>query len=171
MNLILCGLPGSGKTTYGSLLAESQGLPFIDTDQLIEVSLRKVSCRQVYRKKGAIFFRRLESAIVQNLQCPKPTIIATGGGTMMDPANVRYLRAIGTIGYLKASGEFLYDDLMKRGMPAYLDPKKPKESFLALALMRHPIYAQEADFTIELEQHAPEMVVQILRETLQTLAK
>ena len=106
MTLILSGLPMSGKTTIGKLLAEKLQLPFLDTDRLIEESYvamtgMNCSCRQIFFEKGEPFFRDLEKEQIKALQGDHARVIALGGGVLIDPDNVRTLQSIGRIFYLK----------------------------------------------------------------------
>lgn len=66
MNIIICGMPASGKTTIGKKAAEKIAWDFIDTDQLIESVYasqtgRACSCNQIYMKEGEVFFATLKS--------------------------------------------------------------------------------------------------------------
>lgn len=72
MNIILCGLPKSGKTTIGKHFAENMKWDFIDTDILIEKAYarsthKKHTCRQIYFEEGEAFFRNIESLIIGSL--------------------------------------------------------------------------------------------------------
>ena len=90
MTLILSGLPMSGKTTIGKLLAEKLQLPFLDTDRLIEQSYAamtgmKCSCRQIHSEKGEVFFRAFEKEQIKALQGDHARVIALGGGVLNRP--------------------------------------------------------------------------------------
>ncbi|MGL4348359.1 MAG: shikimate kinase [Chlamydiales bacterium] len=96
MNIILFGLPRSGKTTIGQKLAVNLSLSFIDTDRIIEKLYQKrfkspYSCREIYQKFGEKKFRILESEAIFSLQNQSNTVIALGGGLfVMQKLSVSY---------------------------------------------------------------------------------
>lgn len=97
MNITLCGLPMSGKSTIGMLIAEKLNRKFIDTDRLIENTYnltknKKYTCRQIYFLEGEKVFRRLEDHQISSLKNTKNSIIAIGGGSLLNPDNIRILK-------------------------------------------------------------------------------
>lgn len=77
--IVLIGLSGSGKSTYGKKLSEQLNLPFYDIDQLIEQK-EGISITQIFAEKGEIYFRELEWRIFNEYVVLENVIIATGGG-------------------------------------------------------------------------------------------
>ncbi|AMB94769.1 hypothetical protein AWM72_08365 [Aerococcus sanguinicola] len=89
-NLILIGMPGSGKTSLGQALAQKLSLDFLDMDQEIErVSGRTIS--EIF-EEGETAFRSFESQLARELDQAKGLIIATGGGVVKDPDNGKPLK-------------------------------------------------------------------------------
>ena len=95
-NIVLTGMPSSGKSTLGKMLAERTGRLLTDTDELV--------CRNpgreipdIFATDGEMEFRRLESEAVRQASCLNASIIATGGGVVLDPANIRRLKRNGRI--------------------------------------------------------------------------
>lgn len=166
MNLIFCGLQNSGKTTIGQLLAIRLGWDFIDTDQLIEGRYgRTQSCREIFIKEGESTFRALEKKVIDSLKVLKNCVIATGGGSLVNPENKNILEQLGKFVYLKANPQLLWTRI--GSIPALLDQNEPKKSFLELAKNRIPIYESVAHYTIETDTLTPEQIVDmILSETL-----
>ena len=105
-NLVLTGMPSSGKSTLGRLLAEKSGRRFVDTDDLIPEKAGK-SIPQIFAENGEACFRAWESEVIQTLAQETGLVIATGGGAVLDGQNVRRLRRNGTILYLKRDLERL----------------------------------------------------------------
>lgn len=145
MNLLLFGFKGSGKTHFGKRLAREIDRPFIDTDDLIlELYLneQKKQCQlgEIYRSLGEEGFRSLESRALQRVQNAKASIIAVGGGAVLKEENVRLLKSIGTLVFLKASREKLKERIFKEELPSFLDPKDPEGSFDRMLHARDPIY-------------------------------
>lgn len=156
MNVVICGLPMSGKTVIGKMLADALFWEFIDTDRLIEKAYTKQtgnhsSCREIFGLEGEAGFRALERRQIQSLASASGSIIALGGGTLCDPDNVTIVRQIGTVVYLKASPVTLWKRVSERGIPAYLDPKDPENDFYTLAKRRIPLYEAAATITVDTE--------------------
>ena len=85
-NIILTGMRGSGKTKLGRLLGRLLGRRFIDTDELIERNA-KMPIVLLVKRRGWDYFRRLERNVIQKLRNEKNAVIATGGGTLINPKN------------------------------------------------------------------------------------
>lgn len=98
-NVILIGMPGSGKTTLGKHMAERTGMPFIDTDTLIEQTVGK-PVTDIFGDMGEEGFRSVEREIIKKAAGMKNTIIATGGGAWVDACSREYLARGGEVTYL-----------------------------------------------------------------------
>jgi len=99
-NLILTGMRGSGKSKLGSLLGRMLGRRFVDIDDLIEEKERK-SIPALVASRGWKYFRMLERKAVKKIMSVRGTVIATGGGTLMNEQNLRMLKKNGKIIFLK----------------------------------------------------------------------
>jgi len=102
MNIILTGVKGVGKTTWGKKLAEKVQYRFIDTDQEIEAMHFKrekehLKCREIHQNFGEIYFRTLEKEVIFSLREAKKSIIALGGGAILSSTTRRSLPELGTI--------------------------------------------------------------------------
>ena len=82
-NLVLLGMMGVGKTTLGKIVAKELSLNFIDTDKLIEKE-NSMKIKDIFEKKGEIFFRSEEEKITLKCLSEKDSIIALGGGSFMN---------------------------------------------------------------------------------------
>ena len=76
-NIVLIGMPGSGKSTVGKRLAKSLDMTFLDTDHLLE-QRTNLKIQDIVNLRGLNFFRRLEETVLAELECEN-TVIATGG--------------------------------------------------------------------------------------------
>lgn len=103
-NIILCGFMGTGKTTIGQIIAGRLGWPFVDTDQVIEERQGK-TIHTIFAEQGEPFFRRLESDLCVELADWQQTVIATGGGTVVNPENRAALQRAGLVVCLDAPAE------------------------------------------------------------------
>ncbi len=103
-NIILCGFMGTGKTTVGKLVAERLGWRFVDTDQVIEEQQGR-SIKAIFASDGEAAFRRMEAALCIELAGWRQTVIATGGGIVLNPANRANLNHAGLVICLEASAQ------------------------------------------------------------------
>ncbi len=95
-NLVLVGFMGSGKTSAGKLVARQLGMEFLDTDALIEQRLGR-TIAQIFETDGEPFFRDRERDIVRELAARDGLVIATGGGIVLNPDNVRDFSRTGIV--------------------------------------------------------------------------
>ena len=102
-NIVLIGMPGTGKSLIGKLLAELTGKTLQDTDAKIEEEA-KMTIPEIFEKEGEAGFRDLESAICKKLGKERNLIIATGGGAILRPENVDALRQNGTLVHITQIG-------------------------------------------------------------------
>ena len=99
-NIVLTGMPGSGKSTVGKLL-NLDGFTFVDTDGEIE---RRCGCsiKELIGEKGEAYFRDLETAVIREVSAESCRIISTGGGAILREENVRALKRNGKLFFLNA---------------------------------------------------------------------
>jgi shikimate kinase len=160
--MILCGLPGSGKTSVGKLLAQKLKLPFIDTDQLIERA-SKQPCRALFHAVGEERFRLIEKEHIASIK-EELAIISVGGGALCDPENAARLQALGCLVYLKAPLNILWERIRQRGTPAYLNPLQPEKAFYEVALKRIPQFEAAAKYIVNTESLQEEEIATLLKE-------
>ncbi len=153
MNIVLCGFKNAGKTTFGSKLAKKYAKTFIDTDLMI---LNECYCdddnleiSRLYSRVGNTEFRQLERVIVNKLRNVDDSVIATGGGTVLDECNVAVLRDVGNIIYLDVPKEILWERFTINPRPAYFPQSNIRQYFDDLYLQRDTLYRQVADYTVD----------------------
>lgn len=105
-NIVLIGMPTSGKTTLGKILSKDMNKQFVDTDEEIEKK-ENMSISQIFALKGEEYFRNLETNIIKDLSTSQALVIATGGGAVLRDENVEYLKRNGKIVFLDRSIENL----------------------------------------------------------------
>mgnify|MGYP000442219970 CR=1 FL=1 len=137
-NIVLIGMPGTGKSLIGKLLAELTGKTLQDTDARIEEEA-KMTIPEIFEKEGESGFRDRESAICKKLGKERNLIIATGGGAILRPENVDALRQNGTLVHITRS----IDKLPTRGRPL----SKNIETLKKMEAQRMPLYKSAADIT------------------------
>jgi len=168
MNIILCGPPMSGKSYYGQRVATLLRLPFIDTDLLIEKRYNEQrgivkTCCEIFNAEGEKYFRNLENEVVKELQGCSATVIAIGGGTLLQENNATNLKQIGRLILLKTEISVLLSRLKQKSyLPAYLVGYDPEKAFINMIEKRDSFYLQHADMSIETHGYSDEEVIHLI---------
>jgi shikimate kinase len=145
--IVLVGLMGAGKSCVGRRLAESLGLPFVDSDEEIEKAAG-FGVTDIFDVYGEPAFRDCERSVIARLLNGGPSIIATGGGAFMDPETRETIKATSTSIWLRADPEVLYQRTKRSRTRPLLTTEDPRAKLIALAELRYPVYA-EADITVD----------------------
>jgi shikimate kinase len=174
MSIILIGMKSCGKTTIGRLLAETIGIPFIDSDAEIEKTHSRergetLSFRQIYKGYGAVYFRALETRTLQHIaQVAGNTnfVFACGGQTPLQEENQEILAALGTIIFLHVEKDMLLQRILAHGIPAFFPyADDPERSLQKLLTERVPVYKKLAAIIVDAGKGtAGEVTHAILRE-------
>ena len=138
-NIVLTGMPGSGKSTVGKLL-DIDGFTFVDTDEEIE---KKCGCsiKELINDKGEKYFRNLETEVIKDISSKNCQIISTGGGAVLRQENVDFLKRNGRI--------FFLDSDFSRLCPTDSRPlSDTKEKLEKLYNERIDIYKKTADIIV-----------------------
>jgi len=98
-NIVLIGMPSSGKTSVGSVLSEKLGKSLVDTDSLI-VEKAGMEITEIFARYGEKHFRDLETEVIKELSSKQDLIISTGGGAILREENVRALKHNGVVVFL-----------------------------------------------------------------------
>ena len=130
-NIILIGMPGSGKSTVGVLLAKTLGYGFIDTDLTIQ-QREGALLQEILDKRGLEAFLDAEEAAICSVTCTG-TVIAPGGSAVCREGAIGHLKQLGTVVYLRVSLEELKGALRRR-MGAYVETDMDAEEAAALTI-------------------------------------
>ena len=156
LNIALIGMPGSGKTTVGKLLAQALGKPFVDADEALEQQAGR-TIPQIFAEDGEDYFRRLESETIAQISREGGQIIATGGGVVLRPENIENLRQNSLLIWLDKQPENL--------SLADNRPLSPGvEANLRLYQQRQPLYQAAADVVIVNEGTAEAAAAEIVHK-------
>jgi shikimate kinase len=157
-NLALIGFMGTGKSSVGRMAAEALHFTFLDTDTVIEARAGK-SIANIFQQDGEPAFRELERKIVEELTRRKRTVIATGGGLPVDPANLASLKTHALVVCLWASPETILERVSGHAHRPLLNEPNPREKIQELLTLRGPFYRQ-ADVLINTEMRSLREVTQ-----------
>jgi shikimate kinase len=145
--VMLVGMPGSGKSTVGRQLGRRLGLPFFDSDHVIEQRLG-CSIRSFFEREGEDAFRDIEEAAIAEL-CQEQGVLATGGGSVLRPANRQRLREAGPVVYLRATPEEIFRRIRQDKRRPLLQVDNPQGRLRELFEARDPLYRETAHFIVE----------------------
>lgn len=161
-NLVLIGMPGAGKSTIGALAAKTLGMPFIDTDLLLQEKTGR-SLQEIIDRDGIPAFLKLEERLVMDLEA-KNTVIATGGSIIYSGSAIEHLRKGGILVYLQLP----YSEIEKRigtAVDRGIVIAKGRELF-DLYEERTVLYEKQAYFTIDCTGRSIEELVQAVCKTI-----
>jgi shikimate kinase len=156
--IALIGMPGSGKSTVGRALARQLQMDWTDTDQVIE---QRLGCtvRAYFDQHGEDAFRDVEEAVIDELTLGAPIVLATGGGSVLRPANRQRLRQRCTVIYLRSSPEHLYRRLRHDTKRPLLQVADPLQRLREMYAQRDPLYRECAHYVIDTHGHVPPTLV------------
>ena len=162
-NVILIGMPGSGKSTVGVLLAKRLGFSFVDVDIVIQEKEKRL-LKEIIAQEGIDGFMAVENRINASLDADR-SVIAPGGSVIDGKEAMEHLREISTIVYLKLS----YEDVKKR-LGNLVDRGvvlKDGMTLLDLYNERVPYYERYADITVDETGQTVGETVDYLRDLIE----
>jgi shikimate kinase len=164
-SLFLTGPMGAGKSTIGQQLSKQLDLPFQDSDHEIEARTG-VDIPLIFELEGEAGFRKRESVVIDELTQLPEIVLATGGGSILDPANREHLNSRGQVIYLRASvDQQLKRTRMDRNRPL-LQTEDPRTRLEELMAVRDPLYLEIASIVIETDGMRVRDVVKKILEML-----
>lgn len=155
MNIVLCGIMGCGKTTVAAELSRLTGMEQTDTDAEIVNEYGRIA--DIFEKYGEARFREIETQTVARISSRDNIIIATGGGCVLNSANVEYLKRNGKIFFLQTRPETLIKRVegdTERPLLAGGAEKRINELLPA----RTPKYLAAADYVVDTDGAEPEEI-------------
>ena len=147
-NIFFVGMMGAGKTTLGRALAQRLQLDFEDTDRVL-IERTGVSVGTIFEIEGEAGFRRRESALLAELAQRRDCVISTGGGVVLEAQNRELMRASGTVVYLYARVEKLWERLRHDSARPLLATADPRATLSELLAARDALYRHAAHIVVE----------------------
>lgn len=140
-NIVLIGMPASGKTTVSTLIGKELSREICDTDQMI-ISTHKVSIPDIFKSEGEAVFRSYESEEIARVSMKNNSVIATGGGAILKKDNVRMLKQNGVLFFIDRPYEKLVPTIDR---PLSSDLESIKKRYDE----RYDLYVESADVVID----------------------
>jgi shikimate kinase len=165
MNLVLIGLRGTGKSTIGRMVAAQLKWEFFDTDTIVQ-DRAGMTIRELFEKKGEPEFRRMESEIVQECSGNNQSVIASGGGAILNDANVAAMKRNGFVVHLSANPAELWRRISLDAATQHTRPKLLQsaesgvEELEKLMLARAAKYAAARHAEVVVEDRSPDEVAE-----------
>lgn len=147
-HLVLVGPMGAGKTSIGRCLARHFGLPFVDTDQEVE-RRTGATVPTIFECEGEAGFRAREREVLARLLAGDASVIATGGGIVLDPGNRRALAEHGHVVHLRVDVPVQRARLARDRSRPLLATGDREATLRRLAAEREPLYAAVADLVFD----------------------
>ena len=160
-NLVFTGMMGTGKSAVGRYLATQLQVPFYDLDELIEQETG-LDIPAIFRERGETVFRELEREAVSRLSGIHGCIIATGGGTIVDPENLRELRRHGEIICLTAAPERILERVEGLEHRPLLWHADKLDRIKEVMRIRAPVYAELGEPIDTTDLSVEEVAAQVL---------
>jgi shikimate kinase len=147
-NVFLVGMMGAGKTTLGKALAQRLAREFLDTDRVL-IERTGVPVATIFEIEGEPGFRRREALALAELAQRHDCVIATGGGIVLAPENREAMRSSGTVIYLRARLESLWERTRHDTARPLLSTPDPRATLARLLQEREPLYRDAAHLVVE----------------------
>ena len=167
LNVALVGFMGSGKTTIGRLLAGRTGFKFLDTDEIVS-RVEGLSVGAIFARHGEAHFRAKEKEVVAGLAKNKRTVMACGGGAVLDEDNQKILESYALVIWLCSSIQAIVSRVRGEDRPL-LAGGDLRERVRQLLTVRQPDYFKTADLIIDADRDAEEVARNIHEEICSTI--
>lgn len=164
--IFLIGPMGSGKTTVGRALSELLGLEFVDLDQQIEARCG-VEVDRIFEVEGEAGFRQRETDMLLDLSERPNMVLATGGGSVLNPDNRALMRRQGLVLWLRTSVDQQLERLARDRRRPLLQAPDRRQRLLTLATERDPLYAACADLVVDSCNVAPAVMAATTAEAIE----
>lgn len=165
-HIFLIGFMGVGKSTVSRILSRKLGRREMDTDGMI-VQQEGRSISEIFEQSGEEYFRRMETGVLDELAGEAPCIVSCGGGMAMREENVVKMKALGTVVFLTAQPETIYDHVKDSTHRPLLNGNMNVPYIRRLMEAREPKYQAAADRVVGTDGCTPEQVAEEIIRVVQ----
>jgi len=171
MNIVLIGLPSSGKTSVGKKLATKLNFDFIDIDDLIS-KIHKINKKEnhnvqtIYQKYGKNYFREIEKRAIKKVKTFENCVIATGGGAIENKKNAEILRENNKIIFLDCNIDILLKRIENQPARPIFEKSNPSDLLKEISEKRTPLYKKLSDKTIDVSSNSIDEIVNNILEMI-----
>jgi shikimate kinase len=168
-SIVLIGMMGAGKSSVGRCLQRRTGLGRLDTDEMLSAEFG-IPIAEIFATHGEEKFRDAETTLLRTLAPDRSAIIVTGGGIVLRHENVDLLKKLGTVVWLTADEQTLFERASRRNDRPLLQKENPRTVYSELFRRREPLYAGAANFSLDTSRKSHEEVAEAILGKLEELA-
>jgi len=161
-NIVLTGFMGTGKSTIGKRLSCKLNMDFVDTDKRIE-DMENMTISEIFAQKGEAEFRRIESAVIEEISKYSNCVIATGGGVVLNRTNMDNLRKNGMIVYLESNVDAIIRNVSGDTGRPLLKKSNLREHIMNMLEQRKNYY-MNYDYKVDVSNVSVEKAVDMIAE-------
>ncbi|MCD7737026.1 MAG: shikimate kinase [Lachnospiraceae bacterium] len=147
-NIFLIGFMGAGKSTIARTLCDLYEMKLVEMDEQIEAQEGR-SISRIFSESGEAYFRSLETELLEDLEQMTNMVVSCGGGAAMREENIAIMRKSGSVIYLSAEPETIYDRVKNAHTRPLLEGHMDIAYIEELMAERHPKYQNAADFAVK----------------------
>ncbi|MBL9190074.1 MAG: shikimate kinase [Opitutaceae bacterium] len=162
VNLYLVGFMGTGKTTVGRAVAQRTGFHALDSDHEIERQQRK-TIPEIFAQDGEPAFRAMEREFIEHGHPAQRTLVACGGGLVVQPGMLELLKSKGVVVCLHASLDTILARTARQRNRPLLEVENPEERVRTLYAAREPIYKQSGTVILTDGRPLSDIAAHVLR--------
>jgi shikimate kinase len=141
-NIVLTGIMGCGKTTVAAILSEDLGMPYVDTDEMVEKAYGSIP--KLF-EKGEEFFRDAESRVVEEVSGYTGHVVSTGGGVVLRKGNMDALKRGGIVFFIDRPVDMIIDTIDTSNRPLLASGS---QALREIYEKRYPLYVSSCDYRI-----------------------
>lgn len=170
-NIILIGYMGCGKSTLGKKLSFRERIALLDTDKMIEQRQGK-AISQIFDEEGEAAFRQMETDCLKEIMgYSERYVISVGGGLPLKEENRKLLKELGTVLYLRARPDTIYERLKNDTTRPLLRGDDPKGKIKSMIENRGPFYEEAADGIIDVDEKGYEAILGEITDAVKGMGK
>jgi shikimate kinase len=165
-SIVLIGMMGAGKSSVGRCLQRRIDLDRFDTDEII-ASKFELSIPEIFATHGEQRFRDAETEALRDLVASEAVIVVTGGGIVLREENVDLLKEMGTVVWLDAKEETLFERASRRGNRPLLQTENPRATLSEMLRVRMPLYTKAADLRVDTTKLTHDEIADIILDEIE----